>query len=31
MEELKKGSLGEFEVVGVNIVLSDGDYHNQDS
>ena len=31
MEELKKGPLGEFEVVGIKIVLSDGDYHEQDS
>jgi elongation factor G len=31
MEELKKGPLGEFEVVGTRIVLNDGDYHEQDS
>ncbi|MFO0979363.1 MAG: elongation factor G [Planctomycetaceae bacterium] len=30
-EELKKGPLGEFDVVGLRIVLRDGSYHEQDS
>ncbi|MCP4783287.1 MAG: elongation factor G [Fuerstiella sp.] len=30
-EALNKGPLGEFEVVGVQIVLTDGSYHEQDS
>jgi elongation factor G len=30
-EELSKGPLGDFEVVGLRVVLSDGAYHEQDS
>lgn len=30
-EALNKGPLGEFEVVGIKVVLTDGSYHEQDS